>query len=298
LHRKGLVIGILILLIGVNIGSSFAGDADVKTISSVSFDGNTIYVGGSGPNNYTMIQSAIDDAVDGDTVFVYDDSSPYYENIIVDKSINLVGENNSKTVIDGNRSVYVSVDWVNISEFTIQCGIFLDSCGNNIISDNIICNRSWSGIELSYSCNNIITDNKILGNVHGIELFHSSNNIITGNIIISNIGIIILSSSSNNNITGNKISNCFFGIMLVFSSKNIIEKNNFIGNIRHAIFSDLWRNILIKNCWDSNYWDNWIGFGPKIIFGRIGVTGFIPWINFDRHPAKEPYDIGITDVQP
>jgi len=266
LHRKGLVIGILILLIGVNIGSSFAGDADVKTISSVSFDGNTIYVGGSGPNNYTMIQSAIDDAVDGDTVFVYDDSSPYYENIIVDKSINLVGENNSKTVIDGNRSVYVSVDWVNISEFTIQCGIFLDSCGNNIISDNIICNRSWSGIELSYSCNNIITDNKILGNVHGIELFHSSNNIITGNIIISNIGIIILSSSSNNNITGNKISNCFFGIMLVFSSKNIIEKNNFIGNIRHAIFSDLWRNILIKNCWDSNYWDNWIGFGPKIIF--------------------------------
>ena len=35
-------------------------------------DGDTLYVGGDGPNNYTTIQSAIDDAVDGNTVFVYD----------------------------------------------------------------------------------------------------------------------------------------------------------------------------------------------------------------------------------
>jgi len=35
LHRKGLVIGILILMLGVNIGSTFAGDVDVKTMSSV-----------------------------------------------------------------------------------------------------------------------------------------------------------------------------------------------------------------------------------------------------------------------
>ncbi|NHJ39073.1 MAG: hypothetical protein FK731_03500, partial [Asgard group archaeon] len=45
--------------------------------------GNTLYVGGGGSNNYSSIQEAIDDAIDGDTVFVYDKSSPYNENISI-----------------------------------------------------------------------------------------------------------------------------------------------------------------------------------------------------------------------
>jgi hypothetical protein len=45
-----------------------------------------LYVGGTGEGNYSRIQDAIDDAVDGDTVFVYDDSSPYYEHIRINKS--------------------------------------------------------------------------------------------------------------------------------------------------------------------------------------------------------------------
>jgi len=46
-----------------------------------------------------------------------------------------------------------------------------------------------------------------------------------------------------------------------------------------------------KILWDENYWDNWIGFGPKLIFGRRGLLGNRPWVNFDWHPAGEPYDI-------
>jgi hypothetical protein len=61
--------------------------------------GKTLYVGGSGPGNYTKIQDAIDDASDGDTVFVYDDSSPYYKNMVIDKKINLTGEHRETTVI-------------------------------------------------------------------------------------------------------------------------------------------------------------------------------------------------------
>ena len=59
----------------------------------------TLYVGGSGPNNYTKIQDAINDASDGDTVFVYNDSIPYYEHIIINKSINLIGEDKDTTII-------------------------------------------------------------------------------------------------------------------------------------------------------------------------------------------------------
>ena len=35
-------------------------------IGKTTKDGNTLYVGGTGPGNYTAIQDAIDDAIDGD----------------------------------------------------------------------------------------------------------------------------------------------------------------------------------------------------------------------------------------
>ncbi|RLF47412.1 MAG: hypothetical protein DRN10_03875, partial [Thermoplasmata archaeon] len=34
-------------------------------------NGNILYVGGSGPNNYTSITEALGDASNGDTIFVY-----------------------------------------------------------------------------------------------------------------------------------------------------------------------------------------------------------------------------------
>jgi len=73
-----------------------------KDILKDAINGNTLYVGGNGSNNYSSIQEAIDIAEEGDTVFVYDDSSPYFENILIDKSsISLVGEEKNTTVIDG-----------------------------------------------------------------------------------------------------------------------------------------------------------------------------------------------------
>ncbi|MCD6573584.1 MAG: hypothetical protein J7K95_05780 [Thermoplasmata archaeon] len=64
-------------------------------------DGKTLYVGGSGPNNYTHIQDAINDASNGDTIFVY--SGIYYENVVINKSINLFGEAKETTIIDGGK---------------------------------------------------------------------------------------------------------------------------------------------------------------------------------------------------
>ncbi len=83
--------------------------------------GTTLYVGGYGPGNYSNIQDAIDDASDGYTVYVYD--GIYYENIVVDKSINLIGENIKTTIIYGNgigNVIEVIADYVNISGFTIR----------------------------------------------------------------------------------------------------------------------------------------------------------------------------------
>jgi len=263
MHRKGLVIGILILLMSVNIGSTFAGDADVKTMSPVGFDGNTLYVGGTGPNNYTTIQSAVSDAVDGDTVFVYDDSSPYYENIVVDKSINLIGEDKNSTIIDG---VYGGIDLINlqaedvsITEFTLQnsdMGIYTDTKNISfVISNNIIRNQGYAGIYIQWrgsgikivennsiysndvagiiaSSSNCIIRNNILGlNGGGYEdcnIFVSgTQNIISGNIINnSESDGIVIDEGGSNSIISNVITNIQRGgIAIVKSGNNIIEDN-------------------------------------------------------------------------
>ncbi len=77
-----LIICLLLSTIPINTcGKSF--DFYVVEKSSMpNFYGNIFYVGGSGFGNYTKIQDAIDNSSNGDTIFVYDDSSPYYENIV------------------------------------------------------------------------------------------------------------------------------------------------------------------------------------------------------------------------
>ena len=65
----------------------------------LNYTGKTLYVGGTGSGNYSRIQDAINVAENGDTVYVY--NGVYYENLfIVNKSIKLIGESKSKTIID------------------------------------------------------------------------------------------------------------------------------------------------------------------------------------------------------
>jgi len=93
-------------------------------------DGDILYVGGSGSGNYTYIQDAVDNASNGDTVFVYKDSSPYYENVIVNKTIDLIGENTMDTIIVGSgfgNAVEITANNVNMSNFTVQQSPVTDS---------------------------------------------------------------------------------------------------------------------------------------------------------------------------
>ena len=104
-------------------------------------DRGVLYVGGGGSGNYTVIQDAIENASNGDTVFVYDDSSPYYENIVVDKPIQLIGEDKQSTIIDGGGSghtIRITSNNSVIRDFSIikgNNGIYLDSnCEYNNIN--------------------------------------------------------------------------------------------------------------------------------------------------------------------
>ncbi len=192
--KRLIAIGVILLFMGMTISSSTGLYLEKQSIKPLS-SGNILYVGGSGPGNYTKIQHAIIDASDGDTVFVYDDSSPYYENVVVDKSINLIGENKYTTVIDGGMEdnvVSVFADGVVISGFTMEnsatlygiSGINIE--GNYcIISNNVITHVQWV-INLCIGTHNNVISNCTLfvsEGLHnreiGIRVDGSFNNLIT-----------------------------------------------------------------------------------------------------------------------
>jgi len=50
-------------------------------------NGAILYVGGTGPGNYTSIQEAINDAENGDTIYVY--HGTYHEDLYIWKNISL-----------------------------------------------------------------------------------------------------------------------------------------------------------------------------------------------------------------
>jgi len=155
--RKCLAVGIILLFVGTAIIPSTA--QDIEKSSQPSSRGNWLYVGGSGPGNYTRIQDAIDNASDGDTVFVYDDSSPYKGGIspysggiLMDKSITVQGENMYTTIIINGGFSIIGIDHVVITGFTIKeanYGVWLENSSNNIIEDCVFYQNAI-GLELSH----------------------------------------------------------------------------------------------------------------------------------------------------
>jgi len=296
--KKFLVYAIIVMFIVINMGAIADSYIFLEKDFSVCdkniyfqqiSSSQTLYVGGVGPGNYSSIQTAINNANTKDTVFVFDNSSPYYENVVVNKSIILLGENKDTTIIDGNKSgnvIDIISDRVIIDGFTIRNGYYYDginiNSNYNTITDNNINSNNWNGIDLGYSSFNTIKSNLIkLNNADGIRLYFSDNNTITCNTIISSYygDGIELYNSSNNNITENSIYNnkggidilisCKYnnisdniimsnhqdGIILIFDcNQNIISNNNIILNTRWGIgigYSN-YDNIIMKNIISEN----------------------------------------------
>jgi parallel beta-helix repeat protein len=232
----------------------------LKTTTQPLTTGNTLYVGGSGPNNYTKIQDAINDAVNGDTIFVFDDSSPYYENILVDKSVTLIGEDKQTTIIDGNEQgsgvadvVHISADNVIVQKLTIRngssesgsqtnyhCGIEIRS-DNNIIKDNIIVDN-YFGIQFGgltetlkndWSKNNVIEGNTIIDNKGaGIHGMYGCDSIITrNNVSLNNKGILLDYEGCNNLVSYNTIFSNSVGIIMSGEKNTTIRQNIIIDNV-------------------------------------------------------------------
>lgn len=123
--------------------------------------------------NYDTIQAAIDalQTLEGHTIFV--DAGIYYEHVVVDKSVSLIGEDRSATVIDGDwtigNGINVTASNVSVSGFTIRNnlnGIYLEGSSNNTIVENMIVNNQYGVYVHSYSVDNIIYHNNFINNTN------------------------------------------------------------------------------------------------------------------------------------
>ena len=73
---------------------------------------------GSPDHPYFHIQDAIENATNGDTIFVF--NGFYSGNILIDKSVSLIGENNDLTVIYGGKhNIWIFADGVYIKGFNL-----------------------------------------------------------------------------------------------------------------------------------------------------------------------------------
>ncbi|MFQ6062778.1 MAG: nitrous oxide reductase family maturation protein NosD [Methanosarcinales archaeon] len=189
----------------------------------------------TGGGDYTSIQSAINSASNGDTIQV----APciYRENVVVDKSVSLIGADRDTTIIEGGGSgdvVYVKANKVNISGVMIKNSSILGKyAGIRILSDkvtidNCIILSNMRGI-ISLYANPTISNCIISNNIDGIYSTHSSP-IIKNNTLVSNRDEGILCEYSYPTIINNTISNNLNGIYCVYSYpkiiNNIISKNN------------------------------------------------------------------------
>lgn len=228
------------------------------------------------PDNYPTIQSAINNASSGETVFVK--KGVYYENPVITAPISLIGENSNETIImlssgrGGSNGISIQSDNTTVSGFTIETkpdpsiallanGITLQAnnariIGNNIrncysaitadnsgsssiISENYITSNTFTAIHFLDNVQNVtISKNIISSNLDSSITVFGSTHTIYGNTISDSRWGIGLYNGANNIIFGNAILNCsLYGIGLYQSSNNTIYDNHIENNAIGISFS-------------------------------------------------------------
>ena len=216
------------------------------------------------PDNFPTIQAAINAANPGDTVFVK--NGTYFENVVVNKTLSLVGESRQKTIVDGRPpaahmiAIQITADGVSVNNLTTandQVGIFVAS-SNNIISENNIVNSSGLGVYVTYPSNTLernyvaecvyqgiqlaganfsdVIENTIEWCQQGLAMNFSLYSKAIQNIIRNNVNSpgdgIFLAGSPFNTFTGNTVTANFHGVGIVGSNDSSFYSNNFNNTIQ------------------------------------------------------------------
>lgn len=224
-------------------------------------------------DHFDKIQDAINKASIGDRIIVYEGT--YEENILIEKSISLFGEDVDQVIIDGgNEESVVTIDSSNVdfSTFTIKnsgmnatdagikmtasskncqivenritdCiyGLYVDRCDNTLFAQNYIFETRNATFFIS-SDDNTIEYNHVYNNeMHGIFLNRTcANNLIQQNIVYDNgwYGIYLNDDCRDNTVSDNKVyENRNTGIRIEDSVSNtLVSTNEIFMNTNYGVF--------------------------------------------------------------
>jgi len=246
------------------------------------------------PDDFSTIQEAINHANEGDTIFVR--NGTYYEHVLVNKTVTLVGEDKQITNIDGNNTgncVTIQSNGAVLKDFTIENGKLY----------NIRVGKNVSQV--------VIDNNFVIDSYWGIHLGGSLNSTIKGNLVkhCRDTGL-FLESSSYNTIIGNTLVNNHQGIVLaiaphipeippVLCVSNTVYYNNLLNNSIQAVVQV--GGYVAFNRWDNgyrfggNYWSNYNGTDSNQ--DGIGDAPYaIDTNNQDRYPLMDPWKPLLGDI--
>ena len=268
------VFGIILILLLIGVFASTFNFQPVKAV--------TITV----PGDYLTIQEAINAASPGDTIFVR--AGTYYENVVVNKSVSLIGEKRETTIIDGRRSgsvIKITASNVALCGFTIRnsgsrwhnAGVYVYESSNNHIFENKVIDNKWCGIYLRYASNNTLSENLISNNtynlgINGCSLQHFIHSIATSNLVngkpvyylvsqkhvIINpsthpeVGFLALINCTDITVENLTLTNNFPGLLLAYTNSSLIIGNNVTKNANGVWLRSSFNNSFCRNTVANN----------------------------------------------
>jgi nitrous oxidase accessory protein len=253
--RTGFAVAFILVLLGTLVLQF--------NVQPVRADPKTIIV----PEEYPTISEAVTHASSGDTVFVQ--SGIYHENVLIDKSLLILGEDSENTVVIGegganSGNVFtLATDKITVSGFTIRSVDYSVASeyanGVNIKGDNCtvqgnnISNTFW-GVLCAIQSSTRITQNNITRNLkEGIRFYGGSLNTISGNYIARNKASGVAIEGYSNVISRNTIINNTRGIGLG-ASYSVVFGNLIADNGESGIYFAGSNNTIAANNISNGGW--------------------------------------------